>query len=642
MDEAHSWAASAFTAESPAFSFVYGGRSSSEFLKGWEVKSEEIPSGSSRVVRSVTFTDPQTKLEARCIFVEFAGFPAVEWVMTFRNGGDKDTPILENALPLDWRAPWSEGGATVHYSLGDSNSEKSFAPLTRRIAKEEGSPFIFGPTGGRSSEDYLPFINLAGRDRGVALAIGWSGQWESRFEYDNGDLMRAASGMQLTHLLLHPGESIRTPRMLLVFWDGDDPMRGSNIMRQLLIARYLPRRNGELVMPPICGTVGEADPDGSYEGPHIRPMIPFGLNGIEAFWSDMDPQQWYPVGFPEGTGTWEPDLAKYPHGLRPIGDAAHAAGIEYLLWFEPERTTKISRIAREHPEWTAKGADGGLFRLDIPEARKWLTDYIDVQVTDARIDWMRWDFNTQPIGAWRKNDSEDRQGMTEIRYIEGLYAMWDDYRERHPGLVIDLCASGGRRIDIESLQRGLPLWHSDMPCLGYPKPEADQLQNSGLFRWIPLHGAPAFEPEPSYAFRSCMTPGNLLLPGLTKEALDNPEPNPNGALAKTIAAFAKRRPYMLGDFYPLFPHESATNIWYGYQFHRADLDAGMVMVFRREGCAESETKIALKGLSPERSYEIVNGDTGESRVATGGELSAYVVSAPKAPSAVALYYKEKQ
>ncbi len=41
--------------------------------------------------------------------------------------------------------------------------------------------------------------------------------------------------------------------------------------------------------------------------------------------------------------------------------------------------------------------------------------------------------------------------MTEIRYVEGHYAMWDELRARHPGLWIDNCASGGRRIDLETL-----------------------------------------------------------------------------------------------------------------------------------------------------------------------------------------------
>ena len=60
-----------------------------------------------------------------------------------------------------------------------------------------------------------------------------------------------------------------------------------------------------------------------------------------------------------------------------------------------------------------------------------------------------------PLDFWRGNDPPDRQGMTEIRYIEGLYALWDEPRGRHPGLLIDDCASGGRRIDLEMISRSV-------------------------------------------------------------------------------------------------------------------------------------------------------------------------------------------
>ena len=39
--------------------------------------------------------------------------------------------------------------------------------------------------------------------------------------------------------------------------------------------------------------------------------------------------------------------------------------------------------------------------------------------------------------------------------------MWDEILATHPGLLIDDCSSGGRRIDIETLARSFPLWRSD-------------------------------------------------------------------------------------------------------------------------------------------------------------------------------------
>jgi len=368
----------------------------------------------------------------------------------------------------------------------------------------------------------------------------------------------------------------------------------------------------------------------------VRAMPILAARGIEVFWSDMDPQQWYPVGFPDGTGTWEPDPAKYPHGLKPIGDAAHAAGLGYLLWFEPERVHFGTRIDREHPEWVMKRDKewSQLFRLHDPEARKWLTDYIDVQITAARLDWIRWDFNVEPLGFWRRNDAPDRQGVTEIRHIEGLYAMWDELRARHPGLVVDICASGGRRIDLETLMRGLPLWHSDLQCSG-PHPAADQLQNGGLGPWLPLHGCGNFAYEPSYVFRSEMTAGNIL-------ATNAFAPDSADAVNRTVAVYKKVRPYMLGDFYPLFPHSASEEAWYGYQFHRSDLDAGIALLFRREKNPQAAMDIRLNAINPKLNYEIVSEDSGEKRVVRGRTLSALRVEIPSSPGSALLYYRKAE
>ena len=54
--------------------------------------------------------------------------------------------------------------------------------------------------------------------------------------------------------------------------------------------------------------------------------------------------------------------------------------------------------------------------------------------------------------------------MTEIRYVEGLYAMWDELRAKFPNMYLDDCASGGRRIDLEMVMRSVVQTRSDAAC----------------------------------------------------------------------------------------------------------------------------------------------------------------------------------
>ncbi len=629
--DAHKWVNTHILGDAAAvpFSFTYGGQSSRELLATWKRAARAAKIDAARTTRTVTWTDPATGLEVRLDVLEFADVPAVEWVLHFKNTGSADTPIIEGIQALDTLLPSKAAdGFTLHHSLGDSNSADSFRPLSDAIAPGPG--LTYAPAAGRSSEGPMPFFNVAGPDGGIALAIGWTGQWAASFRREDGGV-RMRAGLELTHLTLHPGEEIRTPRMLLAFWRGGEDLRGNQLLRQTLSAHYTPRRNGQIVFTPICGSVFETDPDGTYEGPHVRVMKPLADLGVEIFWSDMDPQQWYPGGFPNGTGTWEPDLTKYPRGLKPVGDAARAAGLGYLLWFEPERVAKGSQIAREHPEWVEGGANGGLYRLDLPEAWKWITEKVDVQVSLAQLAWVRWDFNIQPLAHWRHCDAPDRQGMTEIRYIEGLYAMWDELERRHPGLLLDICASGGRRLDIEMLSRGLPLWHSDLQCEG-AHPEADQLQNAGLYRWLPLHASGLFGLEPSYECRSNATTGNII-------CLAAHDPKNAEGVRRTVALQKKLRPYALGDFYPTLPHRVETDHWFAYQLHRQDLDAGCLFVYRRAKCGPS-TILTVAGVRPSARYEVEFEGTPGAKVMTGKELAALRVEVPEAPGAAIVIYRK--
>ena len=639
------WLGRHFDAKAAAvpFSFTYGGRASGELLPTWKAERAKAKPGGA--LQTLTWTDPATGLRVRAEVKAFADLPAVEWVLRLENQGQQDTPMLERILPLDVAfAAKAQEKAVIHYSIGEKNTGQSFAPVEEVLVPGSPQPLVFAPVGGRSSDGFMPFFNLALPEGGVALAVGWSGQWEASFQRPaQGELM-AKAGQQLVRCKLHPGESIRTPRILLVFWRGSEPLRGNNLLRQVLMTHYMPRRNGELVLSPICASVNWTAPDGSYEEPHVSVMQPLARRGIEVFWSDMDPQQWYPVGFPNGTGTWEPDLAKYPRGLKPIGDAARAAGLDYLLWFEPERVHPGTRIDREHPEWVMPPQKewSKLFRLHDEKARRWLTDTIDAQISAGQVGWVRWDFNIEPLGFWRRNDAPDRQGITEIRHIEGLYAMWDDLRARHPGLVIDLCASGGRRIDLEALTRGVPLWHSDMQCNGKPGLSADQLQNAGLWRWVPMHGCGNFAYEPAYAFRSAMTAGNILVPGNAQGRLSTADADTEEVVRRTVAIYRKLRPFMVGDFYPLFSHSESGAVWFGYQFHRPDLNAGAVILFRREKSPEAAQPVRLHDIDPKRSYEVSFEDTPEKRRVVGKVLSALPVEIPAVPGSAIMYYAPRK
>ena len=64
-----------------------------------------------------------------------------------------------------------------------------------------------------------------------------------------GGQVRIRAGMQDLHTVLHPGESIRSPRILQLHWQDGDAFRACNLFRRTMLAHIMPRIDGQLVLP---------------------------------------------------------------------------------------------------------------------------------------------------------------------------------------------------------------------------------------------------------------------------------------------------------------------------------------------------------------------------------------------------------
>ena len=615
------------------FSFVYGGKPSAKLLPGWRQTNHEESAADGRERRVATYADPATGLEVTCEATLFAGYPAAEWVLQFHNSGKADTPILENILPLDATLGVPENGSVVlHHARGSVCGPTDFLPIDEPVPP--GAKIQLVPMGGRSSNGCLPFFNVQWPGGGLVGAIGWSGQWAMRLHRDQGPQLMLQAGQQKTHLVLHPGETIRTPRMLLVSWDGNDRFRGHNLLRRLLLEHYAPRINGEAALPPLTHNtaIDDAGLNAVTERNQLDAIRAEASLGIEGYWLDAG---WFEGGWPSGVGSWTPKRDAFPRGLRPLGDAAHRQGMKFVVWFEPERVDPHSRIGKEHPQWVLHAGGGdGLFNLGDPAARQWLTDYLSKCIGDWGIDIYRNDFNIEPLGFWRAADAPNRQGMTEIRYIEGLYRTWDELRRRHPGLTIDNCASGGRRIDLETLSRSYPLWQSDTQCCGQAMPVQDQVQTAGLSLYVPLHSGGCWSVNP-YCFRSIATMGTHFCGDLARW--------PAAESRRAIAEVKALRGLYEGDFYPLLEINHDEHSWCAWQFDRPELGRGFAMVFRRAQNPYVTTEIALRGLDAKANYEVVLSETYEAKPARtmrGAELARLRVTLDAAPASALISYRK--
>jgi len=340
------------------------------------------------------------------------------------------------------------------------------------------------------------------------------------------------------------------------------------------------------------------------------------------------------------TGTWRPDPKRYPNGIKAVSEYVHARGMKLVLWFEPERVTSGSWLAENHAEWLLGGK---LLNLGNPAARNYLTNYVDNFIREQGVDVYRQDFNMDPLEFWRNNDSPERQGMTENLHVQGYLAYWDELRRRNPKLLIDSCASGGRRNDLETMRRAVPLLRSDYQAFDSDPDYArgNQGHTYGLSFWLPYYGQGVYpdQRDPVYYVRSHISPAFGI-------AVDARKPPISWELYRNLVSqWRDVADRMSGDYYPLTPYSTQDDQWIAWQFDRPEKGDGIVQAFRRKKNNTASQQICLRALDPQARYKLDNLDLGVIGEFTGDQLAKTGLNltlANSPGSAILIYHKTPQ
>jgi alpha-galactosidase len=357
---------------------------------------------------------------------------------------------------------------------------------------------------------------------------------------------------------------------------------------------------------------------------YLEERIPLNYWWMDAGWYPFHEQWW-------NTGNWEPDTRRFPNGLRAVTDYAHSKGVQSIVWFEPERVAPGTWLYEKHPEWLlGKNGEDKLLYLGNPDASHWLVDHISDLLKSQGIDYYRQDFNFDPLPIWKESDAEDRRGISEIKHVTGYLAYWDELRRRFPNLHIDTCASGGRRDDLETLRRAVPLWRSDYAY------DTAAMQNitEGMALWIPYFGTGINRVDP-YSFRSDMGPAGVLQIDVRKKDVDY------GTFRRMTSQWQSIAEYYYGDYYPLAAYSTQEDTWAAFQFDRPESEDGLVEVFRRPQSPFETARLPLRGLEPASQYVVTDLDASGSKEFSGRELidAGLPVTIKSKPGSTIITYK---
>ena len=610
-----------------------------------------------KITDQLSFRHMPSGLSVSAVCTLYPQHAACEWTLYFSNETGENSPRIHALNGCDTVLPGVR--ARIRGILGDARNESNtpadgVAGATYGMNNEPydrplpmGLPTELHPVGGCSCNHEYPYFNIQTTAGNVSVAIGWPGQWRASLTAGR-DGVHLTTGQQTLDAFLYPGERIRTPLTCLVFMEGDDDARRINLWRRFMMECNMPRKDGSISRPTLSSTACHtgmtcfATEENQIEC--IRDLRECGI-AIDNWWMDAG---WHytsldgkkkPIVMDDYVflGDWLPRSEDFPTGMKAISDCMAETGGDTLLWFEPERFSLEEDMLKDDgstlkKEWLLKGYeelirsrdDGDLVMpirfvdLGNPEAEEWLFERIAGVLERGGIGIYREDHNIRPLGFWRATDTPDRQGITENKYMVGHLRLWDKLRERFGGMIIDSCASGGRRNDLETMRRAVPLHYTDFFIGDMSRQQAVQ---SALFTVHPyFKSSYAFEPDKpelfEYNMRSCLTPFTMVNtePGLYKgEAGDRAR-----AYVEEWRAVNKS---FYADYYLLTEWNADDACPLAYEFIDSVTGEGFVQVYRRPLCDEPVITLPLKGLQPEKKYRLTGYGCALELVADGAALA---------------------
>lgn len=186
---------------------------------------------------------------------------------------------------------------------------------------------------------------------------------------------------------------------------------------------------------------------------------------------------WFGVKYPRkndssSLGDWIVDTNKLPNGINGLLESAKKNGVKFGIWIEPEMTNTVSEFYEKHPDYVikapnrdvVKGRGGTQLVLDManPKVQDVVFQIVDTLMTKyPEIDYIKWDANAPVMSHGSQYQTADNQSHLYIGYHEGLKKTLERIRAKYPDVTIQLCASGGGRVNWGLLPWFDEFWTSD-------------------------------------------------------------------------------------------------------------------------------------------------------------------------------------
>ena len=345
-----------------------------------------------------------------------------------------------------FRSRWSAEGRHVQDTIEDLMLEPSWARFGVRCEK-------FGTTGSMPIRGFFPFAAIEDKESGVfwAMTLACSSSWQMEVVRmdENLSITAGLADYEFGHWRkeIKAGSSFATPECYMTVAAKDF----ETVCDRLLDVQKdkLPDDQRVKEIPlffnEYCTTWGEPSEENIDK---ILPVIKD--KGYDYFVIDAG---WYAdsvKGWQDNMGDWKVAKNLFPNGLKSVVKKINDAGMKAGIWFELEVVGKDADAVTDTEHLLTR--DGKVIisgtRRFWDMRKKWAEDYLTEKVIDFLNDngfeYIKIDYNdTIGIGC----DGAESYGEGLRQCVEATRSFFAKIRQCVPGIAIEVCSSGGHRLE---------------------------------------------------------------------------------------------------------------------------------------------------------------------------------------------------
>ena len=317
-------------------------------------------------------------------------------------------------------------------------------------------------------------------------------------------------------------------------------------------------------------------------------------------------------------GDWMVCRKKLPEGIGSLVKMVHSKGIKFGIWIEPEMVNVQSELYEKHPDWVLRhpsiepqpGRGGGQLLLDMtnPKVQDFVFGVVDdLMRENPDIDYIKWDNNMSMFNASSQYLPIELQSNLSVDFNLALIKTLERIRAAHPKVIIQLCASGGTRLNYGFMPYFQEVWTSDMTDpvhrLKMQWGALDFFPSNILAAHVCSHNNKYTQRHTPVKFRfdvaSMCRLGIEMVPATFT-------PAEREYAKRAIAEYKKIRPTVQqGDLYKLISPLEGSREYAALNYVEPDKSKAVVMIYRLLYTFGMPHRIIrLQGLDPERNYRI--------------------------------------